>query len=328
MGRYKEIDLSKVKASPVGRRRNKVSVDDLARLPRGKSFADFWASLPNQLAAKDLRTLAEDMSRARAAGRPIVWFMGAHVIKVGLSPMIIDLMRRGYVSALGMNGAGMIHDVELAMIGGTSEDVGAGIKAGTFGMARETAEFINGRITAAARTGAGLGEAAGAEIERAKLPHRAHSLLAAGHRGGVPCTVHIAIGTDIVHEHPSFDPAAAAEASYRDFKIMAAALADVSGGVILNVGSSVILPLIIEKSLSIARNLGHKVEGFTGANLDFIKHYRPQLNPVQRALELGGRGLTIVGHHEINVPLIYWALRMLDGADGKNRRDGHGKKEK
>lgn len=306
---HKEIDLSGVRAVPVRGRKNKVGLDDMAKITSGKSFAHFWDSLPRQLAAKDIKLLVEAIRKARERKKPIIWFMGAHVIKVGLSPIIIDLMKRGFITAVGLNGAGMIHDVEMAMIGGTSEDVGQGIRDGVFGMAKETAEFLNIVTLELAATGLGLGEAAGAAVERERLPHREHSILAAARRRGVPCTVHIAIGTDIVHEHPSFDPAAAATASYRDFKIMAAQIAGASGGVILNVGSSVILPLIIEKGLSVARNLGHEVKGFTGANLDFIRHYRPNLNPVQRALELGGKGINITGHHEINIPLIYWALR-------------------
>lgn len=306
---HDEIDLSGVRAVPVCGRRNKVKLDDLSKIPRGRSFAHFWDSLPDQLAAREIKVLVEAIRKARDGKKPIIWFMGAHVIKVGLSPVIIDLIKRGFITAVGLNGAGMIHDVELAMIGGTSEDVSEGIREGTFGMAEETAELLNGAVLELAGAGMGLGEAAGAAVERERLPHRRHSILAAAHRKGVPCTVHIAIGTDIVHEHPSFDPAAAAVASYRDFKIMANQIAGAGGGVILNVGSSVILPLIIEKGLSIARNLGHEVKGFTGANLDFIRHYRAQLNPVQRALELGGAGISLIGHHEINIPLIYWALR-------------------
>ncbi|MFH1537356.1 MAG: hypothetical protein ABIH66_00260 [bacterium] len=309
MSSHEEIDLSGVRAVPLRRRKNKVGLEDLSEIPKGKSFAHFWNSLPNQLAAKEIKVLVEAIRKARERKKPIIWFMGAHVIKVGLSPIIIDLIKRGFITAIGLNGAGMIHDVELAMVGGTSEDVGEGIRDGVFGMAKETAELLNGEVLELAGSGMGLGEAAGAAVERGRLPHRKHSILAAAYRSGIPCTVHIAIGTDIVHEHPSFDPAAAATASYRDFKIMVRQIAGVSGGVIMNVGSSVILPLIIEKGLSISRNLGHDVKGFTGANLDFIRHYRPQLNPVQRALELGGTGITLVGHHEINVPLIYWALR-------------------
>ena len=310
MSSYDEIDLRGVKPIPLKRRKNKVAVDDFARLARGRSFKDFWESLPDILAAKEIKILVQAIHKARGRGKPIIWFMGAHVIKAGLSPLIIDLMKHGYITAVGLNGAGMIHDVEIAMIGGTSEDVAEGIKDGVFGMAEETAKFINCTVMENAAKGCGLGEAAGMAIEKEKLPHRKYSILAAGYRLKIPCTVHLAIGTDIVHEHPSFNAAAAGEATYRDFKIMANQIAKIGGGgVIVNAGSAVILPLIIEKSISVARNLGHSVKNFTGANLDFIRHYRSQLNPVQRAIELGGKGISIIGHHELTIPLIYWALQ-------------------
>ncbi|MEW6201284.1 MAG: hypothetical protein AB1546_04870 [bacterium] len=310
MHTYDEIDLRGVKPIPLKKRKNKVAVGDFARPAKGQSFAAFYESLPDILAAKEIKTLVNALRTARERRKPIVWFLGAHVIKVGLSPIIIDLMKRGYITAVGLNGAGMIHDVEIAMIGGTSEDVAAGINEGVFGMAEETAEFINCTITGRAAEGYGLGAAAGWAIEKEKLPHRSFSILAAAYRLKVPCTVHVAIGTDIVHEHPSFNPSVIGEATYRDFKIIANQIARVgNGGVIINAGSAVILPLIIEKGISVARNLGYAVKNFTGANLDFIRHYRSQLNPVQRAAELGGRGISIIGHHELTIPLIYWALK-------------------
>lgn len=310
MSDHKEVDLEKIKSVPIKKRKNKVSIKDFASVGKGVSFASFWDSLPDILAAREIKNVVSAIRRAKERRKPIIWFMGAHVIKVGLSPMIVDLMKRGFVSAIGLNGAGAIHDVEIAMIGGTSEDAGANIRDGTFGMAKETSDFINTTVNAGVLEGLGFGEAVGRAIVAEKLPHRNVSLLAAAARLKIPATVHIAIGTDIVHVHPSFDGACAGEASHRDFRIMANVISNIgNGGVMLNVGSSVILPLIVEKSLSVARNLGRNVKGFTGVNLDFIQHYRANLNPVKRANELGGRGISITGHHELTVPLIYWALK-------------------
>jgi len=307
---YDEIDLSKVRARAIGTRKNKVSVKDFAALKKGASFVSFWDSLPDILAARELKAVVAAIRKAKEKSKPVIWLMGAHVIKVGLSPMIIDLMKRGYVTAVGLNGAGAIHDVEIAMIGGTSEDVGENIRDGTFGMAKETSDFINFAVNAGVIEGRGFGESVGERINSERLPFRDKSILAAAARMGVPATVHVAIGTDIVHIHPSFDGACAGEASHRDFRIMAGVISKSGGGgVILNVGSSVILPLIVEKSLSVARNLGRNTGRFTGVNLDFIQHYRPNLNPVRRAAELGGKGISITGHHELTVPLIYWALK-------------------
>jgi len=309
MSIHKEIDLGKIKSEPIKKRKNKVSVKDFASVEGDASFKAFWDSLPNILAAADIKKVVKAIRTARAKNKPVIWLMGAHVIKVGLSPLIIDLMKRGYVSAVGLNGAGAIHDTEIAMIGGTSEDVAAGIKDGTFGMSAETSAFINEAVNIGVIDNLGFGEAVGARIISDKLPHADISILAAASKLGIPATVHIAVGTDIVHIHPSFDAACAGEASHRDFRIMAEMLSGVSGGVIMNVGSAVILPLIVEKSLSVARNIGRDVKKFTGVNLDFIQHYRSNLNPVRRAKELGGDGISITGHHELLLPIIYWALR-------------------
>jgi hypothetical protein len=309
MSIHKEIDLGKIKPEPISKRKNKVSLKDFASVEGDASFKSFWDSLPNILAAAEIKKVVKAIKTARAKNKPVIWLMGAHVIKVGLSPMIIDLMKRGYVSAIGLNGAGAIHDAEIAMIGGTSEDVAAGIKAGAFGMSAETSAFINEAVNVGVIDNLGFGEAVGARILADKLPHADKSLLASASKLGIPATIHIAVGTDIVHIHPSFDAACAGEASHRDFRIMAEMISNVSGGVIMNVGSAVILPLIVEKSLSVARNIGRDVKKFTGVNLDFIQHYRSNLNPVSRARELGGDGVSITGHHELLIPIIYWALR-------------------
>ncbi len=311
MSKFKEIDLSGIREAPLKARKSKVSVKDFATAGKGESFKSFWDSLPDILAASDMKKVVAAIRRARDRGKPIIWFMGAHVIKVGLSPM-----KNGYVSAVGLNGAGAIHDVEIAMVGATSEDVAAGIHDGTFGMSKETSDFINTAVNAGVIEGLGFGEAVGCEVESRKLRNRDKSILASAARLKVPATVHIALGTDIVHIHPSFDAACAGEASHRDFRIMANMISRIgNGGVIMNVGSAVILPLIVEKSLSVARNMGMNVSRFTGVNLDFIQHYRPNLNPVKRARELDGDGISITGHHELTVPIIYWALKTGAGAE-------------
>ncbi len=309
MSKHKEIDLSGITSTPLKSRKNKVGVKDFASAGKGTSYKAFWESLPNILAAADIKKAVRAIRRAKEKGKPVIWMMGAHVIKVGLSPLVIDMMKDGYVTAVALNGAGSIHDSEIAMIGGTSEDVAAGIHDGTFGMSKETSDFINTAVNAGVIEGLGFGGSVGRAIESSKFKHKDKSILATAYRLGLPATVHIAMGTDIVHIHPSFDAACAGEASHRDFRIMANVISKIGGGVIMNVGSAVILPLIVEKSLSVARNLGKNVSGFTGVNLDFIQHYRPNLNPVKRARELDGQGISITGHHEILVPLIYWALK-------------------
>lgn len=303
------IDRSRVRTVPARRRPSKVSRRDEARPHRrGAGFAAFYASLPRILAAQELRDAVDATLRARAARRPVIWGLGAHVIKVGLAPIVVDLMQRGLVSAIAMNGAGCVHDLELAMMGATSEDVGPALDDGTFGMARETAERLNAAIAAGARDGIGMGAAIGREIARGRYPHRRRSILAAATRLGVPVTVHAAIGTDIHHMHPSADGAALGATSLRDFETLAALVARLEGGVYWNVGSAVILPEVFLKALALARNLGHRVRRITTVNLDFQRHYRPSVNVVERPTRLGGRGLSVIGPHEILVPLVAAAL--------------------
>lgn len=310
MSKFKEIDLDKIKTISIKSRKNKVTSDDFATITNAKSFPAFWDSLPNILAAGDIKNVVKAVQAARKKNKPVIWLMGAHVIKVGLSPIVIDMMKRGFITAVGLNGAGAIHDTETAMIGATSEEVGDNISDGTFGMVEETSTFINSSVNAGVLEAKGFGEALGENIVSAKLPYADQSILAAGSRLGIPVTVHVAHGTDIVHVHPSFDGACTGEATHRDFRIMAHQISSIGGGgVIFVVGSSVILPLIVEKSLAVATNQGKNIEKFTGVNLDFIRHYRPHLNPVKRAFEHSGEGISITGHHELIVPMIYWALR-------------------
>jgi hypothetical protein len=230
--------------------------------------------------------------------------MGAHVIKVGLSPVVIDLMERGIITAVAMNGAGIIHDLELAMIGRTSEDVAAALHDGSFGMARETCAFLSQAIEAIPENDAGLGEAVGRSILEKQLPLMDKSILAAGARLRIPITVHVAIGTDIIHMHPGFDPQKTGAATHRDFRLFASIVATLDNGIYMNVGSAVILPEIFLKATTLVRNLGFRLAEFTTVNLDFIKHYRPLTNVIARPTAEGGQGINLVGHHEILLPLI------------------------
>jgi hypothetical protein len=298
-----------------------VSRAQLARPHRhGESFSRFLSGLPRVLGAESLLALRDDVLRARARRRPVIWGMGAHVIKVGLSPLVVDLLERGLVTGLAMNGAGIVHDFELAVAGATSEDVEAGLGTGEFGMARETGEEINRAISEGDRDGLGLGAAVGRYLStrRPRPRHLDASLLAAAWRLGVPATVHVAVGTDIVHVHPSCDPAALGRATHLDFRIFAAEVARLGGGgVYVNVGSAVVLPEVFLKAVALARNLGRRVRGFTTANLDFIQSYRPATNVVERPVKGHGRGYRITGHHEILVPLL--AAALVEGRAGGGR---------
>ncbi|HXB57509.1 MAG TPA: hypothetical protein VN461_22295 [Vicinamibacteria bacterium] len=304
------LDLAGVRTYPLSRRRSGVALRDFARPhARGGTVAAFLKGLPRILGAATLRALVADILRARVRRKPILWGIGAHVIKVGLSPVLIDLMERGLLTGLALNGAGIVHDFELAVAGRTSEDVAAGLRAGEFGMARETGEEINRAITGGDADGLGLGAALGRYLESRRPPHLGVSLLAAARRLGLPATVHVAVGTDIVHMHPSCDPAALGRATHLDFRLFAAQVARLGGGgVYLNVGSAVLLPEVFLKAVTLARNLGHPLRDFSTANLDFIQSYRPNANVVERPTAGGGRGYRLTGHHELLVPLLAAAL--------------------
>jgi deoxyhypusine synthase len=303
----------------VRRRPSKVSRRDEGKPHRpGARFAEFWEHLPRLLGGADLRDAVEAAARARARGRPLLWGLGAHVIKVGLAPIVVDLLERGLVSGIAMNGAGCVHDLELAMIGATSEDVGPALDDGSFGMARETAERLNRAISEGAAQGLGMGAAVGREIRRGRYPHKARSILATAVRLGVPVTVHSAIGTDVHHMHPSADGAALGATSHRDFETFAGLVAGLEGGVYFNVGSAVILPEVFLKALALARNLGFRARRFTTVNLDFTRHYRPSVNVVDRPTRLGGRGISLIGQHEILVPLL--AAGLIERVEAPKRR--------
>jgi hypothetical protein len=310
------IDLTQVRTYPLASRVSKVSVEDFGRPhKRGAALSAFAASLPRILAADQLRAVASGLVRGREKKRPLIWGMGAHVLKVGLAPVVIDLMERGFITAIALNGAGIVHDFETAIAGQTSEEVDAVLGSGQFGMAQETGEEINRAITLGDRDGLGLGASVGRYLERRRgTKFKRLSILAAAWRLQIPSTVHVAMGTDIVHMHPSCDPAAVGRASHLDFRILAAEVARLGrGGVYLNVGSAVLLPEVFLKAVTLARNLGHKIEDFTTANFDFIQGYRPNTNVVNRPTRGVGRGYSLTGHHEIMIPLLAALLVEADG---------------
>jgi len=303
------IDRAKVKTVPARTRRSRVRLEDGATPHQpGASFARFLDSLPDLLAAADLRRVTSAWARAWQSDRTVIWGMGAHLVKVGLAPVVVDLLERGAITALMLNGAGCVHDLELAMMGQTSEDVAESLDDGTFGMAGETASALNDAIVRGADEGLGMGEAVGREIQQGAYPHKDRSILATAARLGVPACVHVAIGTDIHHMHPSADGAALGATSFRDFEKIASVVAGLEEGVFFNVGSAVILPEVFLKALALARNLGHSPERFTTVNLDFIRQYRPSVNVVERPTRKSGQGFSLIGHHEILVPLLAAAV--------------------
>jgi hypothetical protein len=315
------LDLQGVCTYPLASRKSKVSRRDFARpIAKGGSLASFLNGLPRILAGTELRALAAEIQRARTRRKPILWGLGAHVLKVGLSPLLIDLMDRGFVTGIALNGAGIVHDFELAVAGHTSEDVDAGLGSGAFGMARETGEEVNRAIVEGDRDGLGIGAALGRYLEGHRAPHRALSLLAAAWRRGLPVTVHVALGTDIIHMHPACDPGAVGRSTHLDFRTFAALVAGLGGGgVYLNVGSAVLLPEVFLKAVTLCRNLGHDLTDFATANLDFLQSYRPNTNVVERPTRGVGRGYRLTGHHELMVPLLAAALVAAPGKRAKAR---------
>ena len=304
----KKLDLSRIRSYSLKDRPSKVTTGDFARpCKQGGSFKDFFASLPDILAANHLRQVVASIVQARKDKRPVMLGMGAHAIKVGLNPVIIDLMQRGIITSLALNGAGIIHDFELALIGQTSEDVDKEIQTGAFGMAEETGSMLNQAIKSAGPE-EGIGAAVGRMVHAGDFPHKDKSLLAAGHGLGIPITVHVAIGTDIIHMHPSFDGKATGEAAHRDFQAFCSLVSELEGGVYINLGSAVLLPEIFLKAVTLCRNLGYPLQHFTTVNMDFVQHYRPNTNVVRRPTQGGGKGFALTGHHEIMFPLLAAAV--------------------
>ena len=307
----KPIDLRRVTTYPLAERRNKVSVQDFATVyePQG-GLRDFLDSLPKILIGQDFPAVVRAIIAAHRARKPVIWGMGAHLIKCGLSPWIIELMRRGVISALAMNGAGPIHDFEIALIGETSEDVASGLVDGSFGMVTETGQLMNDALDRdEVRAGQmGLGEALGQKLVDLNPPYVAHSLLATAFRLGVPLTVHVALGTDIIHMRDNAAGSLLGQASFTDFRVLSSLVAELSGGVYLNIGSAVILPEVFLKAFTLAQNLGANLKQFVTVNLDMQQHYRPVQNVVGRPAQVGGRGYAITGHHELMVPLLAAAV--------------------
>lgn len=303
------LDFSKLNTYSVHDRFSKVTVDNFARpLKKGASIEDFLASLPDQLLGRDFPELIERLAVSHQQGKPIIVGMGAHVIKVGLNPLLIDLMERGIITGLAMNGAGIVHDTEIAMVGRTSEDVDQVLGAGAFGAAKETGEVVNEAIRLGAEANQGMGEAIGEYLLAREFPYNNSSLLASAKRLGVPVTIHVAIGTDIVHIHPSANGADIGKTSHHDFKLFCRQISELEGGAYLNFGSAVLMPEVFLKAITVVRNLGHKVANFTTANFDFIRHYRTMTNVVNRPTAGGGRGFNIIGHHEVMIPLLIAGL--------------------
>ena len=308
---FPPLDFGRIRTYPIKERPNKVHREEIARVwSQGGSFAQFLDSLPKILVGNDFRAIVDATVAAVRNQRPVVVMMGAHPIKCGLNPILIDLLRRGVISAVAFNGAGAIHDFEIAMIGETSEDVQRGLDDGSFGMIDETGKLMNAALADGVKQGIGAGRALGEAIVKGKFLQKELSLLHQGVVSNAPVTVHIAIGTDIIHQHPTTDGSVLGEATYLDFQKFAAVVAKLEGGVVFNIGSAVIMPEVFLKALTIARNLGNTVDNFTTVNFDMIRHYRPTENVVRRPTHKGGRGYYIVGHHELLVPL--WAAAVIE----------------
>jgi hypothetical protein len=312
MSRYRTepLDIAKLATYPLAARQSKVTVEDFARpLQDVASVSEWFRSLPNILAARELRELAELIRAARQRQRAVIVGLGGHVIKTGLAPVLIDLMERGLIQALVLNGSAVIHDFEIALAGATSEDVDASLGSGTFGMAEETGTLINQAINEGAAEDLGLGESVARALHSMSPPYAGQSLLCASYRSNIPLTVHIAIGTDIIHMHRNADGASLGKTSLRDFRLLCAVVRELNdGGVYLNLGSAVILPEVFLKTVTVVRNLGYELKNFATANFDFIQQYRPLTNVVKRPVAGVGRGFSFTGHHEIMIPLLAAAI--------------------
>ena len=304
---FQPLSFDEVNTYELGSRPSKVTVENFAEpIEKEDSLKAFLEKLPDVLAVRSLRELAANIRRAKDLKKPIVLGIGGHIVKTGLTPIIIDLMKRGFVSAIASNGSVLVHDTEIALVGFTSEDVDASLGKGDFGAARETGEILNSAAKNGMNDKIGLGEAVGREVSRLNPPNAEFSLLCETYKNKIPFTAHLAIGADIGHFHPSSDGAALGATSHTDFKLFCSIIKELNGGgVYLNLGSAVVLPEIFLKAVTVVRNLGFSLEDFTTANFDFIQHYRPTTNVVRRPTANGaGRGFSITGHHEIMIPLL------------------------
>ena len=307
---FDTVDLNRIRTVSLAKRKSFALVKNLAKIPSRAGAEQFFDSLPASLKANDFKALIEAIVKARRRDKPVVIMAGGHLIKVGLSPIIIDLIKDGLITGLCLNGAGLIHDSEMAMIGSTSEDVAEGLADGSFGMAAQTAQLFQTITTSAERERIGLGQAGGVILNGSNVPFRRYSVLAACHRFNIPAMIHLAVDTDIVCQHPGYDPAAAARASHHDFTILAHILSRAEGGgVFINVGSAVILPEVFLKALTVSRNIYGRPQRIVTANFDMISHYRPAVNVVGRPTLSGGAGYNFVGHHELMIPLLAWGLK-------------------
>lgn len=311
MSKYKQINLESIKTVSITERKSKVQTEDFIKsFSPDENFSNFVNSLPNILVAKDFKEFSEKFASAVINKKNISLMMGAHLIKVGLGPLIIELIKNGMISSVSMNGAGVIHDSELALWGQTSEDVAVNLQNGTFGMCRETAQFINSALSENLSTDLGYGESIGKKIFESDAKNKSFSILATAYEKSIPVTVHVGIGTDIIYQHPGMNGAAAGELSYRDFKILCEVLKSLgTGGVVLNVGSAVILPEVFLKALTVVRNLGFDAFNFTTATFDMISQYRSRVNVVERPTLSGGKGYYFIGHHEIMIPLLLASVK-------------------
>lgn len=306
--RYIPISLEKIRTCSLKQRKSRVRLNSSGRPFNGGSFKDFLNSLPEVLAGKDFKEVVKSIIKAKRNGRPVILGMGAHPIKVGLSPIIINLMKNNVISAIAMNGACIVHDFELSLMGHTSEDVDAELGKGSFGMAKETGKGLNEAINQGVLKGHGIGKAVGVHILNGRFPYKRLSVLAQASRLDIPATVHVALGTDIIHMHPEADGSSIGEGSLRDFRLFASIVADLRGGVYINLGSAVIMPEIFLKALAVARNLKYDVKDFTTVNMDFIQHYRCRENVLRRPVLSGGSSYALTGHHEIMFPLLAAAV--------------------
>jgi deoxyhypusine synthase len=325
--RIKPLDLNQVTFISLKRKRHKVEKTFFANpWENGGAMTDFFNSLPGILAGKDFNEVVERIAKAFRQNKMILLGMGAHPIKVGLNPILIDLMEKGILKGIAVNGACLIHDVEIALTGHTSEEVDEELSRGTFGMVKETHETINHAIRDGVQKGWGIGESIGRKIQYENFPYKRLSLLAAGQKLGIPITAHIAIGTDINHMGPSADGAAIGQGSLQDFRTFASLVSQLEKGIFINLGSAVILPEVFLKALALARNLGHPLANLTTVNMDFIHHYRPSVNVVRRPTLKGGKGYTLIGHHELMVPLL--AAAVIEKLKGSRDQGIKGSSEK
>ena len=316
--KYEQIDLSKLNLISIQDRKSIVSVDDFGKPDEinPKDLTGLFNCLPDILAAKQLKHLARRLLEFKQNKKPIIVTMGAHNVKVGVSPFIIDLMKNGFISAIGVNGAFTIHDTEIALFGETSEDVKASINTGQFAVTKETGDFLNSAMNSVT-DGLGLGESYGKALCESETPHGDVSVLKQAYELSIPLTVHVAFGTDFIHLHPSMDGSIMGLGTMRDFRIFANQISKLTdGGAIINIGSAVVMPVVIEKAIAACQNIGFDLRNFMGVNFDFMKHYRTNLNPLARAVEVGGEAVEIIGHHEINIPLLWGMLTgLMDSTD-------------